>query len=159
MVSQVPQRYSTHHSIFRKICEHEDFQVRRPLFPNLKEVELSYVTSDPLTAVFYPSLVLSSSVETIHINCDRYDLAEVDKNYPDISNDYWIAMVGRMHTVAPALRTLKVASDRFGDDRLILGKLDALGPIFPEFSSAMSCLKLDPLVLDAQALLSLGKGI
>jgi hypothetical protein len=154
--SRIPRRYSTHHSVFRKICEHEDF--RRPLFPNLKEVELSYVTNDPLTAVFYPSLVLSSSVETIHIRSDSHNLVDVDENYPDISNDYWIAMVGRMRTVAPALRKLKVIGHRFNDDRFILGKLGALGPIFAEFTSTMSCLKLGSLVLDAQALLSLGEG-
>ncbi|KAH6912243.1 hypothetical protein BKA70DRAFT_1184870 [Coprinopsis sp. MPI-PUGE-AT-0042] len=147
------RRFSVHHSVFRKLSEHRDF--RRPLFPNLKEVVLPYAQYDPLVAVFYPSLVLSPSVQTIHVEADEYKLVDAEEIYADITNHYWMALFGRLRMVAPALRQFKILSAGFHDSFFLLGKLGAFQQIADRFSSAMTCLKLSSLILDGETLVSL----
>ncbi|KAH6912242.1 hypothetical protein BKA70DRAFT_1267072 [Coprinopsis sp. MPI-PUGE-AT-0042] len=148
------KRYGVHHAAFRKLYEHED--LARPLFPNLREVELPYSTRDPLVAVFYPSLVLSHSVQKITVTCDICELIDLSGAYGDLTDDWWKALAGRLRTVASTLREFEVCSDDFEANTLV-GRVRVLEQSIPDFS-AITRLKISSLVLDQSTLISLGRG-
>ncbi|KAH6912237.1 hypothetical protein BKA70DRAFT_1535569 [Coprinopsis sp. MPI-PUGE-AT-0042] len=144
-----------HHSVFRKL--YEATNCPRPFFPNLQEVQLPYSTSDPLTAAFYPSLVLSPSVRAVEILgvcCVHVDL---DRTYHDTTDGRWRALAGRLFTAAPTLTRFAVTGCEYEYFSLI-GKNLALEQIAPQFSFAMSDLELSALILDGKGLMSLGSG-
>ncbi|KAH6904062.1 hypothetical protein BKA70DRAFT_1109938 [Coprinopsis sp. MPI-PUGE-AT-0042] len=148
-----------HHSLFRMLFEDKDCP--RPLFPNLQKVQLPYCDVDPLVAVFYPSLVLSSSIRDVEITTNGsapfYTNSE-DHVYEDTSDGWWKAMCGRLFKPAPTWTRFKVKVDPECDGFSLLGKNLALEKLIPRFSSTMSDLDMTAFILDGSGLVALGSG-
>ncbi|KAH6912239.1 hypothetical protein BKA70DRAFT_1184866 [Coprinopsis sp. MPI-PUGE-AT-0042] len=153
-----PPKYAVHHSVFRKLYEHEDCP--RPLFPNLKEVVIPYPKNDPLVAVFYPSLVLSPSVRTIEVVAEDSTSISLDANHTDSTDGRWTSLASRLFKMAPHLEVFEVAAGgAFRGTLSFYGKLDAFErQVLPNFSSRMTRLKLASLVLGGSTFSALGGG-
>jgi hypothetical protein len=148
--------YAAHHSVFPKLYEHRDLP--RPLFPRLRDVALPYSEDDPLLAIFYPSVVLSSSIRKVRVITDSYQWIDPDETYHDVTNDSWKAMMGRLASVAPTLCDFRVSSTSRGENNFLVGRLDSLEKLLPRFSASMTCLKISPLIVGWSTLVALGVG-
>jgi hypothetical protein len=150
--SKHSKSYGVHHAAFRKIYEHEG--LARPLFPNLKDVELPYSRREPLVAVFYPSLVLSRSVERIGVTCNVHEYVDPIQTYRDTTDDSWRALAGRLRAVASTLCVFEIRTNDYEPNTLV-GQVRILEQLLPDFS-AITRLKISSIVLDHTTLASLG---
>ncbi|KAH6904127.1 hypothetical protein BKA70DRAFT_1508570 [Coprinopsis sp. MPI-PUGE-AT-0042] len=134
-------RVNFHYYTLQQLYQHPDCP--KPIFPNIKDVELLCIPALPLECIFYAPLVMSPSVRSITITTNDGDAHIPNDLRLDriMSNARWDAVAGRIADAAPHLEQFNISA-LCG---CFIGRVPALSSAFSKFSQSLTNLSVEAL--------------